>query len=363
MNPPSTEIILDKLNSRNPLEDKDKRNRPKYWRENKLMSLILGESLTKLGYNKGKRVIDCSCWLMFKECPEDKGHPKRLKTANFCGVRLCSSCQKRKSFIEYRTMLKVAHAVQADHPTIKYLFLTLTVPNVTLDNLRDELSLITESWGKLSRRREVKRAIKASHRAIEITYNHKTDTYHPHAHIILAVNSNYFSKNYIKHERWQQMWAESTGYTEDVIGSKLQVNIKRLKGEGGVSEACKYSLKPWNTSDKEVTKQLKKITKEKQDISYGIKGHIYIRNTPEETTEVVDKLHDALHGKKLTHYAGLFKDYKKNLKLKGGEEEADLTHGADEKVSSCHCPVCNAEYVEQLYGWVAMNRDYFACCS
>lgn len=360
MKPPSSEIIADCYDCENALEDRDRRNRSKYWRENKLMSQILGKALSELGYKKGERVSQCTCWLMFKECPEDKGHPKRLKHANFCRVRLCPSCQKRRSFIEYRTMLKIAHAVQADHPTIKYLFLTLTVPNVSLDTLGDELTHITQSWSKLTRRTEVKRVIKASHRAIEITYNHKTNTYHPHMHVILAVGSNYFTKNYIKHERWQQMWAESTGYTEDVIGSKLQVNVKRLKGEKGVSEACKYSLKPWNTSDKEVTKSLKKITKTQGDITYGIKGHMYIRDTPEETRDVVEKLHNALHGKKLTHYAGLFKEYKKQLKLKSGDEESDLTHGVDEE-SSCKCPVCNAEYIQQLYGWVELNRDYYAC--
>jgi plasmid rolling circle replication initiator protein Rep len=324
------------------------------------MSQILGRAFIDLGFKKGERVSQCSCWMMFKQCPEDRGHPKRLKSANFCGVRLCPSCQKRRSFIEYRTTLKITHALQVDHQTIKYLFLTLTVPNVKLEKLGDELMHITQSWGKLVKRREVKRVIQGSHRAIEITYNHKTDTYHPHAHIILAVNSNYFTKNYIKHERWQEMWAESTGYTEDVIGSKLQVNIKRLNGEKGVSEACKYSLKPWNTSDKEVTESLKNITKTKGDITYGVKGHIYIRDTPEETTVVVSKLNDALHGKKLTHYAGLFKEYKNKMKLKGGDEESDLTHGADEE-SSCSCPVCNAKYVEQLYHWIELNKNYYAC--
>lgn len=345
----------------NPLQDKDKRGRDKYWREYKLVSLILGRAFLDLEQEKkGQRVSHCCCWMMFKQCPEDKGHPKRLKIANFCRVRLCPSCQKRRSFVEYRTMLKIHHAILADHPTMKFLFLTLTVPNVPLGKLSDELSHIAQSWHRLMKRREVKRIIKGSHRAIEITYNHKKNTYHPHAHIILAVGSNYFTKNYIKHERWQEMWAEATGYTEDVIGSKLQVNVKRLKDEKGVSEACKYSLKPWNTGDKEVARQLRKIGKTKGDITYGIKGHMYIRDTQEETRDVVEKLNAALYGKKLTHYAGLFKEYKKQLKLKSGDEESDLAHGADEE-SSCQCPVCNADYVEQLYGWVEMNKDYYGC--
>ena len=361
--PPSKIIIPNSKNSANILYDKDKRGQDKYWREYKLVSKILGTSLTELGFNKGERVSNCSCFLMFKQCPEDRSHPKRLKSANFCKVRLCPSCQKRRSFVEYRTMLKIHHAVLAEHPTMKFLFLTLTVPNVPIEKLGDELTHITESWKKLAKRREVKRVIKGSHRAIEITYNHIENTYHPHAHIILAVNSRYFkSDDYIKHDRWQQLWAESTGYTEDVIGSKIQVNIKRLKDEKGVSEACKYSLKPWNTADKDITKQLKKISKTKADITYGVKGHMYIRDTPEETIQVVKKLHDALHGKKLTHYAGLFKDYKKKLKLKAGEEEDDLVHSEDEE-SLSHCPVCNAEYVEQLYRWIDMNKDYYACYS
>ena len=340
------------------------------WHMNKQISEILTLAFIYLEWEKyAERSAHCLGWLEFLECLKNSTHRKRLSRASFCKLRICPNCQARKAYKEFDTMKKVAAEVLRLHSTMKFLFLTLTVPNVSLENLRDELTHITASWNRMLQRAEVKPVIKGFHRAIEITYNYERNDYHPHLHIILAVNSRYFkSDQYIKHERWQEMWMESTGYKEDRIGSKLQVNIKRLKGEKGIAEACKYSLKAWNfkvSGDSKEAKRerrkneklLRDIKEKKAKVTYGMKGHVFIRDTLEETAKVVEGLTEALHGKKLIHYAGIFKEVKKALKLKSGEETEDLIHITDE-TEGHHCEDCGSTMAEKIYHWMSLVGDY-----
>lgn len=52
-------------------------------------------------------------------------------------------------------------------------------------------------------------------------------TYHPHFHILLAVPTNYFSKNYIKQSEWTDMWqrAMKLDYTPIVHVANGALNI------------------------------------------------------------------------------------------------------------------------------------------
>ena len=312
-----------------------------------------------------RRTKNCLTWLEFLRCVFDPTHPQKLSLANFCKVRLCPCCQKRRSFKQAETMLKVAEETLRRYPSMKFLFLTLTVPNVTLAELEPTLKHITQSWNRLMNRKVVKRIIKGYHRAIEITYNGERNDYHPHLHIILAVNSRYFAEDYISHEKWLEMWQQSTKQPEIT-----QVDIRAIKSGGkanqrlvnAVSEACKYSLKTFNfkcertgtykgrISNPEHRKLYKKLLKNEVQIIYGIPNHIFIRDTPEETAFVVDGLTDALHRKKFTHFGGIFKDIKKDLELEDGEEIDDLIHLTD-KSSDCFCPICNAERRKILYNY------------
>ena len=370
MRPPTSNIPSEASERKHHLVDTRKSGKVNYWHMNKQIGEILAQAFTDLDWERyAERASNCLSWLDFLECLQDSSHPKKLYQANFCRLRICPSCQARRAYKEFETMKQVAAEALRRKPTLKFLFLTLTVPNVPLEKLRDELTHMTKSWNKLMMRRGVKPVIKGFHRAIEITYNYERDDYHPHIHIILAVNSRYFkSDEYIKHERWQQLWMESTGYTEDVIGSKLQVNIKRLKDEKGISEACKYSLKAWNfkvsgqsaearRERKRSEKLLRDIKEKKARVSYGIKGHVFIRDTPGATAVAVRGLANAIHGKKLTHYAGIFKEVKRDLKLKSGEEVEDLIH-ITEDGAVCQCETCEGIMFEKIYQWLSLVGDY-----
>src|SRR5699024_12465522 len=74
-----------------------------------------------------------------------------------------------------------------------FVFLTLTAPNVKADELDDEIKHYNKSFQRLMQRKEVKSAVKGYVRKLEVTYNKERDDYHPHLHVILAVNKSYFT--------------------------------------------------------------------------------------------------------------------------------------------------------------------------
>ena len=343
----------------NLLTDKNKKDKERPWRMNKQTSELLSQVSSFLGENKrANRIGECGSYLLFLECIQDIAHPKKLKSAHFCKDRLCSACQWRRSLKEFAVALKIAHTALDENPTLRFLFLTLTVPNVSMEKLPEALTLITESWHRLSMRTEVKQAVKGFHRAIEITYNSKNNTYHPHVHVVLAVPSHYFKTSiYIKRDRWLELWRESTR-----IPRITQVDIRAIKNTSkdnmklisAFAEACKYSVKEWSLSPK----QIAKIQSGDLMIDFGIKGHIWIRDDLESSAEQVAELRPALYHRRLVQFGGIFRDIKRELKLQSAEEsEGDLVHVRDQELG-CQCKICSSDFVEHLYIWNKINRNY-----
>lgn len=198
------------------LEDKTASGRNRDWSVAKQCNQLLAETFEDLGQEKrAQRVCECASYLAFWQCISNANHPKKLKIANFCDVRLCPLCQRRRSFRQFAVAVKIAHELLRRKPTYQFVLLTLTVPNIELESLGKTITHLLESWHRLNQRAEVKRAIRGYLRTLEVSYNHQRNDWHPHIHAALVVPSNYFTgKGYIKQERWLEMWRESTRQPE-----------------------------------------------------------------------------------------------------------------------------------------------------
>lgn len=95
-----------------------------------------------------------------------------------CNKRLCPWCAKRRSAKAYA----IYHEKLAEVKSPKMM--VLTVRNVPLGELAISLKklgqCLTEFWSK-----NLKKKITGAVVAIEVTYNSKTRTWHPHAHVLL----------------------------------------------------------------------------------------------------------------------------------------------------------------------------------
>lgn len=123
--------------------------------------------------------------------------------------------------------------------------MTLTVKNCYGEDLKDTLDLMTSAFNKMNQRKAFKKAIKGYFRSLEITYNKEEDTYHPHFHLILAVNKNYFTddKTYLSQSKWTRLWKESLKVDYTPVVDVRRVKSKDKNFSKVIAETAKYTVK------------------------------------------------------------------------------------------------------------------------
>jgi len=199
----------------------------------------------------GERMRYCSPRLDFAFHLEDNGvlAPK-LQAAHFCRVRLCPMCQWRRSVMWQAKALKVIPKVVEAYPKSRFIFLTLTVRNCQLSDLREILAWMHKSWVKLTKRKEFA-SVQGWLRSVEVTRG-RDDTAHPHYHALLMVKPGYFGGNYIKQSDWTDAWQSCLGvdYTPVLDVRSVRPGKREKADDDGVvmlaaiCETLKYSVKP-----------------------------------------------------------------------------------------------------------------------
>ena len=108
------------------------------------------------GYDRyAERIRECSEWLTYALKAKDDGELNlRLREARFCRVRHCPVCQWRRQQMWRARFFKALPQVQEKYPTARWVFLTLTVRNCELTELRATLTKMNGAWGKLMKRKE-----------------------------------------------------------------------------------------------------------------------------------------------------------------------------------------------------------------
>lgn len=223
------------------------------------------------------RLKECGNFIKFQSS-EDKTK-FILAGGNFCNNRFCPFCSwlkaKRTAF-ELLELIKVVEYTEK----LAFIFITLTVPNVSREKLREEIECFNKSFKRLFETKEFKAFNKGFIRKLEITYNEERNDYHPHFHLVVAVNKSYFtSRDYMSKRRLLELWQRATRNP-----NITQVDIKpcRMDTIKQVMELATYSAK---------------------------QGDLY------SSKEVFDGFYEGLFRKKLLVYNGIFKEYKKKIDI------------------------------------------------
>ena len=216
-------------------------------------------------------ISECGDYLTFLADFEMEN--RKLHRGNFCKNRFCPMCTWRTSCKDtFKISILMEHLRKEENK--EFIFLTLTTPNVKGDKLEVEIINYNKAFKRLMERKEVKKIVKGYIRKLEVTYNSdKTsksyDTYHPHFHVVIAVNKSYFtSKNYyINRDRWIELWQEATG---DSSITQVDVRKSKINNLKEVYELAKYSAKDSDyLISKPVFEIFYKALKGKQLIVYG----------------------------------------------------------------------------------------------
>ncbi|MBC9721983.1 MAG: protein rep [Lactobacillus sp.] len=298
------------------------------WQADKIKTLELAQSYARLeDDDKACKCVECGTYLDFYYDLETGGH--KLRHANFCKLRLCPMCIKRRQKKIYHQMSKIMNVLSDDYA---FLFLTLTQKNVSGEELSDEIDRLMKGWEKLSRRTVVRKAVKGWFRALEVTHNLDVnsvsyDTYHPHFHVVLVVGKKYFKgKNYIKHEDWCKMWQECMG-----IDYLPNVDVRRFKASNkkelqkSVSEAAKYTVKD---------------------------NDFLIPDNEELQDKTVAILTHALTSRRLIAFGGVFKEVHKQLKL-DDIDKGDLVNVEGEELRD------DVDYYRKVVMWNFGYSNYY----
>lgn len=234
----------------------------------------------------------------------------KVHKADFCKNRFCPMCAWRKANKDALSLAIMVSYLQEEHDK-DFLFLTLTAPTVSADEVKRQIDKFNKSFKKMFERKELKAFVKGYVRKLEVKYddqafitkkmynqkqsyydrrglkfgddNPNFGKYHPHFHVLIAVNKSYFNKPeiYLSRERWLNLWQESTGDY-----SITQVDIRRFKKHQKGSEINELA-------------------------KYSAKDRDYLASS-----EVFDVFYQALKGRRLLVFSGMFKDandkYKKS---------------------------------------------------
>ena len=114
-----------------------------------------------------ERINGCSGILKFGVNP-DQGKLV-LKQAYFCRVRHCPVCQWRRSLLWRAVMFQQLPKIQELYPTHRWVFLTLTVKNPPVTELRDTLKHMNDSWQRLIQTKRFKSGVAGFLRTTEVT--------------------------------------------------------------------------------------------------------------------------------------------------------------------------------------------------
>jgi plasmid rolling circle replication initiator protein Rep len=303
------------------LQDR-KNGRVKPWKRKKVKTLIIADGLKNSGFEKrAERVKNCATFLEFRKDLETDA--KHLVRANFCKAVLCPMCQWRKSLKVFTQVGKVMDAVSERRPELVPLFLTLTVRNCAVDKLSEALDELFEGFRRFLNVRRVERVIKGFFRALEITYNAKTDTFHPHIHMIVLVDKGYFKgREYMSTREWVEIWKKALNVDYGPV-----LDIRRCNTPTGerkhVAEVAKYTLK---------------------DDQYATSNSAL-------TDRLVLSLSKALHKRMLVAFGGVMRAVARELGL-SQPDKGDLVHIDDETVRG------DVAHVIEQYRWHFGFADY-----
>jgi len=186
----------------------------KPWDTHKAQSLSVSDALS-LGFEPHKRQSDriktCSEHLEFGWVLDSTytGETNlKLKTAYFCRVRHCPTCQWRRSLMWVSRFYNAFPKIYEDHPDWRYILVTFTVRNCPVTDLRKTITDMNSAWKRLTERKSFPGL--GYVRSLEITRQKDNGYAHPHYHCLIAVPPGYFvGRKYLSTAKWAAMWQEA----------------------------------------------------------------------------------------------------------------------------------------------------------
>ena len=223
------------------LESLSEKDKP--WDKHRKNADIVSDYYKQGGMDShAERVSLCSQLLEFKIVPAKQGEQQKLKlaSAKFCRVRHCPICQWRRSLRWKAKAYENLPKVVADYPGGRWMFLTLTMKNCQLTDLRETLHHLNQSFRRLTQ-------LKAFPgigwiKSVEITRGRDGKSAHPHLHCLILLKDSYYKEDYLSKSDWIALWKQCLRVDYSPI-----LDVKAVQAEsspvGLIAEILKYQCK------------------------------------------------------------------------------------------------------------------------
>ena len=199
-----------------------------------------------------------------------------------CDLRFCCLCswrrQQKFSIITYNTIKELQETMK-----LRFLFLTLTVKNPLLSDLKENIKHMNKSFERMAKTKAWKNSILGYCRVFEITKpkcSNQKDNIHPHFHVLLAVKTTYFKSSsdlYLKKDDFAMMWQKALRVDYKpvcdvrIIKDRVRYGLIIEDNVAAIAELIKYPLKDSDLS-KFTTNEFKILDKQMSGvraINYG----------------------------------------------------------------------------------------------
>lgn len=270
---------------------KDNKRKQSNLELSRVASELVENERINLTKKRVKAIVECGTYLQY--ATDKKIENRRLFTANFCKNRYCPICSKNKSLKDAREVKIITEYLRDSN--FEFLFATLTAPNCQQSELKEEITKYNKALSKMLKD-EKYNFIHGYIRKLEITYNNDSSsksygTFHPHFHLLIAIDKSYFGRKYLSKQVWLADWRKAMADS-----SITQIDIKKV------------SLGRKNNIDKSILELTKYITKDFEFYS---------------DVDVFENFYKGSKGKQMFAFSGIFRDAKRKLKNKELEKYAD----------------------------------------
>lgn len=270
---------------------KDNRRKQSNLKLTEVASELVENERINLSKKRIKAIAECGSFLQY--ATDQKVENRKLFTANFCHNRYCPICSRNKSLKDARDV-KILTEYLRDSG-FEFLFATFTAPNCSQEELKAEITTYNKSLERMFKRQKYN-FIKGYIRKLEITFNDDMNsksyrTFHPHFHVLIAIDKSYFGRKYVSKQEWLMDWKKAMRDS-----SITQVDIKKVSLD---------SRK--NNIDKSILELTKYITKD-----FDFYSEI----------DVFENFYKGTKGKQMFAFSGIFRAARKKLKNKELEKYA-----------------------------------------
>jgi plasmid rolling circle replication initiator protein Rep len=171
-----------------------------------------------------ERVKECAEFLLLKQVSA-KDELSYRANAHQCKVRHCPICQRVRAYKLRKRFERVFEVITEKHPNHRWVFVTFTIRNPQIVDLRTTLREMSKAWERMLKLRNFPK-VEGWIRSTEVTMgNEGAEFCHPHFHCLFLVPPSYFSgKGYKTHADWVNLWQAAAR-----LDYKPTVNVKAIK--------------------------------------------------------------------------------------------------------------------------------------